>query len=352
VGADLDLDLDLDPRPVTGDALTFARPWALLLLAAVPLAIAALVLERRRAPTLRHPRAAILARTGRGLLGRLGFVPAALVVVALGLAAVALARPQARERAPEIASVEGIDIVIALDLSTSMRAADFEPQNRLHVAKEVLKDFVGRRPNDRIGLVVFARDAYVQCPLTLDTDILRDQVDRLRFGVIEDGTAIGNALATAVNRLRDTTTKSRAVVLLTDGDNNAGQVSPLEAAEMARVLGIRVFPILVGKGGVVPYPVGVDLFGKPRYERREFPVDPALLREIARATGGAYANATDRETLEHGLQGVLDRLEKTLLFESAATRRTTELFASFLRPAFWLAALALLLGATRWRAFP
>ena len=338
---------------MTGDALGFARPWALLLLAAVPLAVAALLLERRRAPALRHPRAAaVLGRTGRGLLGRLGFLPHALLVAALALAAIALARPQAREAQAELAGVEGIDIVIALDLSTSMRAADFEPQNRLHVAKEVLKDFVGRRTSDRIGLVVFAREAYVQCPLTLDTGILRDQVDRLRFGVIDDGTAIGNALATAVNRLRDSTAKSRAIVLLTDGDNNSGQVSPLAAAEMARALGIRVFPILVGKGGVVPYPVGADLFGAPVYERREFPVNPALLQEIARTTGGVYANATDRETLEHGLQAVLDRLEKTLLFEAGGARRTTELFASFLRPAFWLAALALLLGATRWRTFP
>jgi Ca-activated chloride channel family protein len=337
---------------VTGEAFAFARPWALLLLAAVPLGVAALLLERRRAPRLRHPRAAVVLRTGAGLLGRLGFLPHALLVLSLALAALALARPQARERRAEPASVEGIDIVVALDLSTSMRAADFEPQNRLHVAKEVLKEFVGRRPNDRIGLVVFARDAYTRCPLTLDTAILRDLVDRLRFGVIEDGTAIGNALATAVNRLRESTARSRAIVLLTDGDNNAGQISPLAAADMARTLGIRVFPILVGRGGLVPYPVGRDLLGATIYARREFPVNPDLLREIARTTGGVYANATDRETLEHGLQAVLDRLEKSRLFEAAGASRTTELFPAFLRPAFWLAALALLLGATRWRTFP
>jgi Ca-activated chloride channel family protein len=177
-------------------------------------------------------------------------------------------------------------------------------------------------------------------------------VDRLRFGVIEDGTAIGNALATAVNRLRESSTKSKAIVLLTDGDNNRGQVSPLEAAEMARTLGIRVFPILVGKGGLVPYPAGVDVFGRTVYERRDFPVNPDLLREIARLTGGAYASATDRETLEHGLQAVLDRMEKTRLFEAGGTSRTTELFAQWLRPAFWLAALALLLATTRLRSFP
>jgi Ca-activated chloride channel family protein len=337
---------------VTDAAFTLARPWALLLLAAVPLALAALLLERRRAPTLRHPRAATLARTGRGLLASLGFLPQTLLLAALALAAVALARPQARERRPEATSVEGIDIVIAFDLSTSMRAADFAPQNRLHVAKEVLKDFVARRRTDRIGLVVFAGDAYTQCPLTLDAGILRTLVDQLRFGLIEDGTAIGNAIATAVNRLRESTTKSKAIVLITDGDNNAGQVSPLEAAEMARTLGIRVFPILVGKGGLVPYPVGVDVLGRPIHEHREFPVNPGLLREIARLTGGTYANATDRETLEHGLQAVLDRMEKTRLFEAGGTSRTTELFAEWLRPAFWIAALGLLLGVTRWRTFP
>jgi Ca-activated chloride channel family protein len=330
----------------------FARPWALLLLLAVPLALAALLLERRRAPRLRHPRAAILARSGRGFLAAAGFLPQLLVLAALALTAVALARPQSRERRPEATSVEGIDIVIAFDLSTSMRAADFAPQDRLHVAKEVLKDFVARRKTDRVGLVVFAGDAYTQSPLTLDTGILRALVDQLRFGVIEDGTAIGNAIATAVNRLRESSTRSKAIVLITDGDNNAGQISPLEAAEMARSLGIRVFPILVGTGGLVPYPVGTDLLGRTRYERREFPVNPDLLRRIARVTGGTYANATDKETLEHGLQAVLDGMEKTRLFEYGGTSRAVELFPEWLSPAFWIASLGLLLGVTRLRTFP
>lgn len=348
----------------------FARPWALLLLLAVPLALAALLLERRRAPRLRHPRAAILSRSGRGLLAAAGSLPQLLVLAALALTAVALARPQSRERRPEATSVEGIDIVIAFDLSTSMRAADFaprggpneeggfaavldlQPQDRLHVAKEVLKDFVARRKTDRIGLVVFAGDAYTQSPLTLDTGILRALVDQLRFGVIEDGTAIGNAIATAVNRLRESSTRSKAIVLITDGDNNSGQISPLAAAEMARSLGIRVFPILVGTGGLVPYPVGKDLLGGTRYERREFPVNPDLLREIARVTGGTYANATDKETLENGLQAVLDGMEKTRLFEYGGTSRAVELFPEWLSPAFWIASLGLLLAATRLRTFP
>jgi Ca-activated chloride channel family protein len=337
---------------VTDAGLHLARPWALLLLAAVPLAIAAIALERRRAPRLRHPRAALLARAGPGLIARLGWLPQALLVAAIALVALALARPQSRAARPEQQSVEGIDIVVALDLSTSMKSADFRPQNRLHVAKEVLKDFIARRRTDRIGLVVFAGDAYTQCPLTLDYGILKRLVDGLRFGVIEDGTAIGNAIATAVNRLRESDARSKVVILITDGDNNAGQISPLEAARIARTLGIRVFTILVGKGGVVPYPVGQDVFGQPIYEYREFAVNPQLLQEIASVTGGTYANATDRASLEGGLQAVLDRMEKTHIIEAGATSRVAERFPELLGPAFALAALGLALGLTRFRTFP
>jgi Ca-activated chloride channel family protein len=336
---------------VTDLPVHLARPFALLLLAAVPLALAALWLERRRAPRLRHPRAASLARAGSGLAGRVWWLPQALAVAALALTAVALARPRSLVREAEATSVEGIDIVIAFDLSTSMRAADLEPKDRVTAAREVLKEFIGRRKNDRIGLVVFAGDAFTECPLTLDHAMLRGLVDGLRVGAVDDGTAIGNAIATAVNRLRESDARSKAVVLLTDGDNNAGQISPLEAAQAARAFGVRVFPILVGKGGLVPYPVG-DLLGRTIYERREFPVNPDLLREIARITGGAYASATDRPSLEHGLQEVLDRMEKTRLFEAGGTSRERELFQSLLRPAFWLAAVGFLLAATRWRSFP
>jgi Ca-activated chloride channel family protein len=329
-----------------------ARPWALLLLALLPLAVLALRREGARAPRLRHPRAAALLRARGGLASRLGWLPGALAILALAAVAVALARPQARERQVVDASVEGIDVVIALDLSTSMKAADFRPQNRLHVAKEVLKGFIGRRPNDRIGLVVFAGDAYTQAPLTLDGGILTALVDGLRFGAIDDGTAIGNALATSVNRLRESDAKSKAIVLLTDGDNNSGQISPLEAAEMARALGVRVFPILVGKGGVVPYPVGTDVLGRTIYDQREFPVDAELLRRIAQVTGGAFAVATDREGLETGLQAVLDRMEKTRLFEPGGTTRPVERFPPLLAAAFGLASAGLLLGATRLRSFP
>jgi Ca-activated chloride channel family protein len=329
--------------------LQLARPWALVLLLAVPLGLAALWLERHRAPRLRHPRAALLARAERGWAARLWWLPQALVLAALALVAVALARPRTLERRAAATAVEGIDIVIALDLSFSMRAADFQPHDRIHVAREVLEEFVGRRKNDRIGLVVFAGEAYTRCPLTLDHDVLRGLVKGLQPGDIQDGTAIGNALAMAVNRLRESSARSRALVLITDGDNNAGQISPLEGAQLARAFGIRVFPILVGKGGLVPYPDD-DLFGG--MSLREFPVQPELLRRIARITGGSYATATDRASLEHGLQDVLDRMEKTRLVEAGGASRERERFPELVGPAFWLAALALLLGATRWRAFP
>jgi Ca-activated chloride channel family protein len=329
-----------------------ARPWALVLLAALPLAIAALVLERRRAPRLLHPRAELLARIGRGWAASLWWLPQAMVIAALGLVVLALARPRSIEREAEPTAVEGIDIVIAFDLSTSMQALDFQPQDRITVAREVLKDFIGRRRTDRIGLVVFARDAYTQCPLTLDHGMLRTLVDGLRAGSIDDGTAIGNALATAVNRLRDSDATSKALVLVTDGANNAGQIAPLEAARLAHAFGIRVFPILVGKGGLVPVPAGRGLFGETLYGQADIPVDPELLQEIARVTGGVYANATDRATLEHGLQNILDRMEKTRLVEAGGASREKEHFGDLLRPAFWLALAGFALAATRWRSFP
>lgn len=331
--------------------LEWARPGALVLLLAVPLALLAARLERSRAPRLRFPRAAALRRH-RGPWARLGWLPAALLAAALGLTALALARPQGRAAGPEEIAVEGIDIVVALDLSPSMRGVDFQPQSRIHVAKEVLKDFVSRRSRDRIGLVVFAADAYTQAPLTLDAGVLRQLVDALDAGQVGDLTAIGNAVATAVNRLRESDARSKVVILITDGDNNAGQIGPMEAAGAAAALGVKVFPILVGKGGLVPYPAGEDLFGRPVFQQVEAPVNPELLRRMAEATGGVFTNATDRASLEKGLQEVLDRLERSRLVAAGTLSRRDELFPAFLLPAFALGALGLLLGATRLRPFP
>jgi Ca-activated chloride channel family protein len=329
----------------------WVHPWALLLLLAGPLLLLAARLERARAPRLLFPRAAAL-RAARGPLSRLGWLPAALLAGALALMAAGLARPRARAAVPEEVAVEGIDIVVALDLSTSMRALDFEPVNRIFVAKQVLKDFIARRTHDRIGLVVFAADAYTQAPLTLDGAVLRDLVDRIEVGRIEDGTAIGNAIATAANRLRESDARSKVVILLTDGDSNAGQVSPLEAARAAAALSIKVFPILVGRGGLVPYPAGADALGRPVYRQVDLPVNPELLQRIAEITGGSYVNATDRASLARGLDDVLDRLERSRLLAAGVATRREELFPRLLLPAFLLAGASMLLGATRLRPFP
>jgi Ca-activated chloride channel homolog len=308
--------------------------------------------ERRRRAVLRFSAAHILGQQGRGLRSYLLPVLPVLRVLAVAAAIVAIARPQVRDARVKDLNVEGIDIVVALDLSTSMEAGDFRPQNRLFVAKEVLSDFISNRVNDRIGLVVFAGAAYTQAPLTLDYGVLREVVKQLRTRVLEDGTAIGDALATSLNRLRDSEAKSRVVVLITDGDNNAGKISPLDAANMAKSLKIPVYTILVGKGGKVPFPQGQDLFGNVVWRDTEIPINPELLQDIASITGGEYYRATDPETLKQGLQKVLDSLERSKLMEGGASATYREDYHPYLLLAFGLAALELLLRATFLRVFP
>ena len=307
---------------------------------------------RRRVAALRYPLAGVLAASGSGARSVARQALPVLRMAAVALAVVALARPQTVGARVRDLSVEGIDIMIALDLSRSMEAADFRPQNRLHVARETLNEFISSRVNDRIGLVVFAGAAYTQAPLTLDYGVVREVVKQLRTGVLEDGTAIGDALAVCLNRLRDSDAKSKVVVLITDGDNNAGRISPLDAAGMAEALHVPVFTILVGKGGKVPYPEGTDLFGNPSYRDVEIAINPGLLQEISRMTGGEYYRATDRETLRAGLNGILDRLDKSKLLEGGAAANYHEEFPPFLLAAFLCAGLELLLRSTVLRVFP
>lgn len=332
--------------------LTFHNPEAFWLLLLVP-ALAWWSWRRRRArPTLRFSAAHVFAARPRGLRPYLvGLLPL-MRLLAVTSAVVALARPQLEDARSRDLSVEGIDIVIALDLSSSMEAGDFKPLNRIHVAKETLTQFIDGRKNDRIGLVVFAGAAYTQAPLTLDYAVLKEIVKQLKTRVLEDGTAIGDALAVSLNRLRGSNAKSRVVVLITDGDNNAGQISPLDAAKMAKALHVPVYTILVGKGGKVPFPAGQDLFGNTVWREMEIAVDPTLLQEIAKSTGGEYYRATDADELRSGLQHVLDSLEKSKLIEGGATANYTEGFAPFLGFAFLLAAAELLLRATWLRVFP
>jgi Ca-activated chloride channel family protein len=228
-----------------------------------------------------------------------------------------------------------------------MRAADFKPKDRLFVAKEVISDFIISRKNDRIGLVVFAKEAFTQAPLTLDYLLLRNLIQELKTGVIEDGTAIGNGLAVSLNRLRDSTAKSRVVILVTDGDNNAGQIAPEQAAEIAQKMGVKVFCILVGKGGKVPYPSGQDLFGNPTYEMVDLPVNIPLLRQIATTTGGQMFLSTDRETLMQSFAQILDQMDKSKMEDARGRARPVDVFPMFLWPALLLLGLAALLENTR-----
>lgn len=334
------------------DLSAFHSPRWLWLLAFVPPLLAWAYVERKRRAVLRFSAASQLFAQGRGLRPRFLWMLPAMRVLAFALAVMALARPQERDARERDLSVEGIDIMIALDLSTSMEAADFRPNNRLHVAKEVLSEFITGRANDRIGLVVFSGAAYTQAPLTLDYGVLKEVIKQLRTRVLEDGTAIGDAVATALNRLRDSDAKSRVVVLITDGDNNAGRLSPIDAGDAAKSLGIPVYTILVGKGGKVPFPQGQDIFGRTAWRDVEIPINPELLQRLAKETGGEFYRATDRESLKEGLQHVLDSLERSKLMEGGATATYREKFHELLLWAALLLVLEFLLRATVLRVFP
>ena len=279
-----------------------------------------------------------------------GVARGSLLGIGLFLLFFAAAGPQCGERT-ELVKRSGIDLVVALDISNSMLARDVKP-SRLERAKLELTALLDRLAGDRIGLVVFAGEAYTQCPLTLDYRVLEELLEQVRTGVIIDGTAIGNALATAVNRLRESDAKSRVVILITDGDNNAGNISPVQAAEIAKDLGIKVYTILIGKGGRVPYPTGTDLFGRTTYEPVEIDVNPDLLQQIAKVTGGAYYPATDKESLERGLREVLDSLEKSKIYEAGGTTRYDEWYARFFLPAALFGLLGLALRSSRMQGAP
>jgi len=324
----------------------FAHPQMLLCLLLVPLVWYLAQRTRRRS----------VAYSSLGLLEEAGLFASALKVhgrdllrlTVLVLLALGLARPQTGRSEQKI-TTEGVDIMLVLDISGSMQAQDFKPKNRLHVAKEVVKDFIARRPDDRIGLVIFAAQAMTQCPLTLDHDVLRKLVDQVRFGMLEDRTAIGVALATACNRLRTSKAKSKVVVLLTDGQNNAGMIDPPTAAKLAQALGIKVYTVGVGSNGVVPVPVE-DPFGGKRLVPMEVRLDEETLRKIADTTGGRYFRATNREELA-GIYDRIDKLEKTKI-ESKTYVSYTERFHLFALPALVLLGLEVILGESVLREVP
>lgn len=327
-------------REAGADELALSRPWALLSLIAVALLILLMAFGNRRPAALAFSRGAVLAALPMGsghvvlLLGQIGIALSTILI------AVALAGPTAPGE-PDPAKVDGIDIVAVLDLSTSMRAADFKPRDRLYVAKRVIAEHLLTRETDRIGLVVFAGQAFTQAPLTHDKRLLSEILEGVKTGVIEDGTAIGDAIATGVNRLRDSKAKSRVMILVTDGDNNAGSLTPEDAAKLAKEFGVKIYPILVGRGGRVPYPVNNGAFGTD-YRYMEYPVNPELLEKVADVSGGEFFNAADPRSLETSFKTILEGLDKSKLEAGQQTRRPLPLDQLLALPAFFLLLLSLL----------
>src|SRR5687768_97792 len=297
----------------------FGSAWALLLLLVLP---AWWLWRRRRTkPAIIFSRVSALVRgprAGRGITRSL-FLLRNLVLLG---GVLALARPRSGARAEDVSS-EGINIVIAFDISSSMLAQDFQPQNRLEVARDKVKQFVSLRKSDRIGVVAFSGEALTQVPLTTDYPVVTQAINSLQPGQLEDGTAIGTAIATSANRLRDAPGASRVMVLLTDGVNNRGSIDPRTAARAAAALGIRIYTIGVGTEGMAPVPVGRGLFGL-RYEMRPVEIDDALLNEVARMSGGRYFRARDAAALDR-ITREIDRLERSPL-QTRTYVRFTELF--------------------------
>lgn len=307
--------------------MTFADPFWLLLL----LPLAWLFRRRRenisiRMPQAENPQPDLSIRTR--LRGKLPY----LRWIALSLLILAMARPQ-RKWEEEKIKADALDIVLSMDISPSMLSRDFDP-DRLTVAKRVAADFVEKRPHDRLGLVAFSAEAFTQCPLTTDRRVVKTFINELAVGRLDDGTAIGMGLATAVNRLKDSPSKSKIVVLLTDGENNAGYIAPLSAAEIAKTLGVRVYTVGIGTEGVVMSPAQRNQDGSYSFAPRFMKFDTQLLEEIAAATGGKFYRAFSERDLE-AIYAEIDRLEKTKI-EVSTVKRSTDYF-------HWLIGAAVLL---------
>ena len=315
--------------------MEFASPkilWFLLLL--IPLVAYYIYRTRQGGAAVIVSTIDTVKRAPKTIRYYLRHIPFVLRCVAFSLIVVAIARPQSAEHYTNT-TTEGIDIVLAVDVSTSMLAKDFTP-DRLSVAKEVASEFISDRTGDRIGLVVFAGESFTQSPLTTDQSSLQTMLGRITSGVIEDGTAIGNGLATSINRLRESDAKSKVVILLTDGVNNRGEISPLTAAKIAKDMSIKVYTIGIGRRGTAPYPIFDERGREVDVVNMKVEIDEKILRDIAEQTGGEYFRATDKQTLE----AIYDRINQLEKSKVEVENRTT-LHEEFL--VFVLCALAALL---------
>jgi len=338
---------------------SFAHPWALLLLLAIPV-IALLRGKFGGNPSVTFSSLEVIGEVGTRRRSRAGAILAALSHLALAALVIALARPQLGKTITRV-QASGVDIMLVLDVSGSMMAEDFtigtQRASRIDVVKQVTQQFIEQRPNDRIGIIAFAGRPYLVSPLTLDHDWLIGNLDRVRIGLVEDGTAIGSAIASAANRLKNKEAKTKLIVLLTDGDNNAGRVMPLTAAEAAKALGIRIYTIGAGTNGMVPFPAMdeqgnklTDMFGRPIYRNMQFPFDEKLLQDIAKVTGGQSFRATNTRSLKE-IFGEIDKLEKSKI-EVQKIAQYRDFFPWLLMAGLALLVAEILLSQTVWRRLP
>lgn len=333
--------------------MTFANSeYLYLLILLIPLLIFYILSERKKKESILFSDIKGLQKLPKQFSVKLRHILIVLRLAGLSLLIVALARPQTGQKQTSIPS-DGIDIVMVLDVSTSMKALDFKPKNRLAVAKREMKNFIDKRTADRVGLVLFAGRSFTKCPLTLDYAMLKRMVDEVDFGMMkEDGTAIGTAISTAALRLQDSEAKSKIMVLLTDGDNNKGQISPEVAAKATAKLGIKIYTIGVGKKGLIDYPYEVQTFGGTKTVIRQIESDlnEESLKKIATLTGGEYFRAENSEQLAN-IYDIINRLETTEI-EVRSWMEYEDHFYIFLLIGFILLLLDFILAYTKFRRIP
>ena len=341
-------------------ALTFVHPWLLLLLLVAPL-LAYLRGQSGPAAALTFSSTSALRSLGKTSAARAGNFLRSLFLLGLALFAIAMARPQLGKSLTQV-EASGIDIMLVLDVSQSMLTKDFsiggEQATRIEAIREVTRQFIEGRPNDRIGIIAFAGHPYVISPMTLDHDWLLQNLERIRTGMVEDGTAIGSAIASAANRLSDKRSKSRVIVLLTDGENNAGKIPPVTAAEAVKALKIRFYAIGAGINGIAPYPVFnprtgkpyTDMLGNIMYQNQRVQFNEAGLKEVAKIADGQFFRATDTKSLEQIFRDI-DKLEKT----TVAVKKYQEyrdIFPACLLAGGGLLVAQILLSQTIWKKLP
>ncbi|MBL7915719.1 MAG: VWA domain-containing protein [Bacteroidia bacterium] len=327
--------------------MEFANPGYLFLLLLLPLMVFIhWRIRTRRRTDIRVSDIKILSGYRKSFRQKIGWLPLVCRLLAVVLIVVALARPRSSSKGTNVTS-EGISIVLAMDVSSSMLAEDLRP-NRIEASKRVAADFISGRPTDLMGLVVFSGESFTQCPITSDHSVLLNLMGDIKSGVLEDGTALGEGLATAIARIKDSKAKSKVIILLTDGVNNSGSIAPVTAGEIAKTFGIRVYTIGVGRNGTAPYPFKTP-FGI-QYQNVDVQIDEEILQQISEATDAKYFRATDNRKLK-AIYEEIDKMEKTKV-EVTEFRRYSEDFFPYALAAALLLILEFILRFTILRSLP